>query len=135
MFGFVLAAATLAFMVIVFISGTRARQEQEAQMQKSKEHAKRFGERLRYLRDHPEEANEAEKVWLDGINSGKLLEEVKVGGSCPYCGSTNIQAVKKGFSAGKAIVGGAIAGPVGLAAGAIGSNKIERVCINCGKTF
>lgn len=54
---------------------------------------------------------------------------------CPYCGSTQIQAVKKGFSGGKAVVGGLIAGPIGLAAGAIGSGDIERVCLNCGKKF
>ena len=61
----------------------------------------------------------------------KVQEPVK----CPYCGSTQIQAVRKGFSGGKAIIGGIVAGPIGLAAGAIGSDKIERFCLNCGHKF
>lgn len=54
---------------------------------------------------------------------------------CPYCGSHSIQAVKKGFGLGKAAAGGLLLGPVGLFGGVIGSNKIQRVCLNCGKKF
>ena len=52
---------------------------------------------------------------------------------CPYCGSTNIQIAKKGFSAGKAFVGAALAGPIGILGGAVGANGIERVCVSCGR--
>lgn len=55
--------------------------------------------------------------------------------SCPYCGSTSIQAIKKGFGLGKAVTGGILLGPVGLLGGAIGSNEIQRVCLNCGRKF
>lgn len=54
---------------------------------------------------------------------------------CPGCGSTNITMVKKGFSVGKAAAGGLLLGPVGVLGGAIGSNKIERVCMKCKRKF
>lgn len=54
---------------------------------------------------------------------------------CPKCGSTSITVMKKGFGVGKSLIGGAVAGPVGLLAGGIGANKVQRVCINCGHKF
>lgn len=51
---------------------------------------------------------------------------------CPKCGSTSISADKKGFGIGKAVVGAAVAGPVGLVAGNIGSKKVLITCLNCG---
>lgn len=54
---------------------------------------------------------------------------------CPKCGSTSLSANKKGFGVGKAIVGGVLTGGVGLAAGAIGKNKVEVTCLKCGKQF
>ena len=39
---------------------------------------------------------------------------------CPKCGSTQIQAMKRGWK---------------LTTGLIGSNKIERVCLNCKHKF
>ena len=55
--------------------------------------------------------------------------------TCPKCGSDQISANKKGFSAGKAVVGGLLTGGIGLAAGAIGSGKIKITCLNCGNEF
>lgn len=54
---------------------------------------------------------------------------------CPKCGSTQITAGKKGFSVGKAIVGDLVAGPEGLLAGNIGSNKVIVTCLKCGHTW
>lgn len=54
---------------------------------------------------------------------------------CPKCGSTQIQAMKQGFGLGKAAVGGLLLGPVGLLGGAVGSNKIRRICLNCKHKF
>jgi len=54
---------------------------------------------------------------------------------CPKCGSTSIQVLKRGFSGGHAVAGALLLGPVGLAAGAIGSGDIQRVCANCGHKF
>lgn len=51
---------------------------------------------------------------------------------CPRCGSTSISANKKGFGIGKAVVGAAIAGPLGLMAGNIGAKKVRVTCLNCG---
>lgn len=54
---------------------------------------------------------------------------------CPYCGSQHVVAGQKGFSAGKAIAGDIIAGPIGLLAGFHGSNDIVLTCIKCGTKF
>ncbi len=54
---------------------------------------------------------------------------------CPYCGSRDIQMVKKGFGVGKAVAGAVLLGPVGILGGAIGSNKMQRVCVSCGRKF
>lgn len=51
---------------------------------------------------------------------------------CPKCGSTSITVVKKGFGFGKAFAGSLLVGPVGLFAGGIGANKVQRVCLSCG---
>ncbi|MFC4261901.1 hypothetical protein ACFOWM_03360 [Ferruginibacter yonginensis] len=55
--------------------------------------------------------------------------------SCPKCGSDQFHSDKKGFSAGKAIGGALLTGGIGLAAGAIGSNKIIITCLNCGNQY
>lgn len=54
---------------------------------------------------------------------------------CPKCGSSQISANKKGFSAGKAVAGAVIAGGIGLAAGSIGSDKVIITCLKCGHQF
>ncbi|MDV7719027.1 hypothetical protein GA840_04080 [Pediococcus ethanolidurans] len=59
---------------------------------------------------------------------------------CPKCGSKNLQIVgnhRKGFSVGKAVVGGALTGGVGTLAGFAGKKgkKTDMICMNCGKTF
>ncbi len=51
---------------------------------------------------------------------------------CPKCGSTSISADKKGFGVGKAVIGAAVAGPLGLAAGNVGAKKVRVTCLKCG---
>ena len=51
---------------------------------------------------------------------------------CPKCGSTSLSANKKGFGIGKAVVGSAIIGPIGLVAGNKGAKKVRITCLNCG---
>lgn len=51
---------------------------------------------------------------------------------CPKCGSTSIAANQKGFGIGKAVVGAAVAGPLGLMAGNVGAKKVYITCLNCG---
>lgn len=54
---------------------------------------------------------------------------------CPKCKIGNLKAVgerKGGFSGGKAVLGAVIAGPIGLAAGALGKKKTLYVCTRCG---
>lgn len=54
---------------------------------------------------------------------------------CPKCGSNQIIANKKGFSGGKALVGGLLTGGVGLLAGTIGSSKMIITCLQCGYKY
>lgn len=54
---------------------------------------------------------------------------------CPRCGSTSLTANKKGFGAGKAVVGAVLVGPYGLLAGGLGSGKVTITCLNCGYKF
>lgn len=54
---------------------------------------------------------------------------------CPKCSSTQIHADKKGYSAGKAAAGVILTGGIGLAAGAIGKNKVIITCLKCGNQF
>lgn len=53
---------------------------------------------------------------------------------CPKCGSSSISPVSErqgGVSAKKALIGTVIAGPVGLAAGALGKKKVLYQCSSC----
>ena len=56
---------------------------------------------------------------------------------CPKCGSTQIHVHERGFKTGRAIAGGLLTGNilVAAAAGAVGKNKIELVCLKCGHKF
>ena len=51
---------------------------------------------------------------------------------CPKCGSTSLSANKKGFGIGKAVVGAALTGGIGLIVGNIGAKKVWVTCLNCG---
>jgi rubrerythrin len=60
----------------------------------------------------------------------------KAPNKCPMCKEvTNWKKVdtqKKGFSVGKAAVGGVLLGPIGLIGGALGKKKSAYYCGNCG---
>jgi len=51
---------------------------------------------------------------------------------CPRCGSTQLHTGDKGFSLGKAAIGGILIGAVGLLGGLIGSKKTMITCLKCG---
>ena len=54
---------------------------------------------------------------------------------CPYCGSSQLSANKKGFGAGKALTGAVLTGGIGLLAGFIGSGNVKITCLKCGKVL
>ena len=55
---------------------------------------------------------------------------------CPMCNNSvtwkKVDTSKKGFSVGKAAVGGVLLGPVGLLGGALGKKKSTYYCGQCG---
>ena len=56
---------------------------------------------------------------------------------CPKCGKGYLRAIGErtgGFSGKKAILGVALVGAVGVAAGALGKKKTSYQCVNCGYT-
>lgn len=56
---------------------------------------------------------------------------------CPKCHMDMLEAMGEktgGFSAGKAAIGAVVAGPIGLAAGALGKKKTIYRCPKCGYT-
>ena len=58
--------------------------------------------------------------------------------ACPKCKVGMMSKMGErtgGFSGGKAVVGAVIAGPIGLAAGALGRKKVTYVCDRCGYTI
>lgn len=81
--------------------------------------AKRVAEQAEALR----EAQRLQQLERDGIPY------------CPKCHSTSLSAHKKGFGFGKAVVGVLVAGPIGLAAGGLGSGKVKVTCLKCGHQF
>lgn len=54
---------------------------------------------------------------------------------CPKCRSEQISSGTKGFSLGKAAVGGVLLGGVGLLGGVIGSKKVVLNCMSCGNRW
>ena len=66
-----------------------------------------------------------------------MAQPINEGSPCPRCMIGYMRSIgerKGGFSGGKALVGAAIAGPIGLAAGALGKKKITYACNRCGYT-
>ena len=55
---------------------------------------------------------------------------------CPMCGESlmwkQVDTQKKGFSVGKAALGGILLGPVGLIGGALGKKKVWYASGKCG---
>ena len=54
---------------------------------------------------------------------------------CPKCHSSSLSANKKGFGIGKAVVGAALTGGIGLTAGNIGARKVRLTCMKCGYSW
>lgn len=46
-----------------------------------------------------------------------------------------LRSIKQRFGIGKAVIGGSIAGPIGLITGNLGAKKVYVTCLNCGKKF
>jgi hypothetical protein len=91
-----------------------------------------FGESLKVQISHETTKAKSKKEELHD----KLAEYDRLGiPYCPKCYSTSLTANKKGFGVGKAVIGAFVAGPIGLVAGNIGSQKVKVTCLNCGHQF
>lgn len=84
----------------------------------------------------PEKASEHQKPQPSKhqIVKDRIKENHAAGiACCPKCGSTSLSANKKGFGAGKALVGMAVTGGLlGAVAGNIGAKKTVVTCLSCG---
>lgn len=76
-----------------------------------------------------------EQLILQGKIQKQQEREYKKTAKCPRCGSTSLSGNKKGFGIGKAVVGAALTGGIGLIAGNIGAKKVRITCLKCGKQF
>ena len=72
---------------------------------------------------------------LQQIQIMQQQQQFEAQAKCPKCGSVSLSGSKQGFGIGKAVVGAALVGGVGLLAGGIGSNKTVVTCLNCGYKF
>lgn len=66
---------------------------------------------------------------LAGVTSGSKTPK------CPKCRSTQITYGGNRISLGRAVVGGAVAGPAGATLGGLTGKKGYAVCLNCGKRW
>ena len=71
------------------------------------------------------------------LSKRQRIKENKKNGiaCCPKCGSTSLTANKKGFGVGKAVIGTAVDGPIGLVSGNKGAKKVRITCLNCGNQW
>jgi len=79
-------------------------------------------------------ADAANEAGAKGIEKANRKNELERSGQvyCPKCLSTSISADKKGYGVGKAVVGAALFGGIGLTAGNIGAKKVICTCLKCG---
>jgi len=67
-----------------------------------------------------------------------VMARVYSGMTCPHCRKGFMREIgvrTGGFSGGKAVLGAVLAGPIGLAAGALGKKKVTYMCKECGYTI
>ncbi len=91
-----------------------------------------FGKKLSYRQGSSRNYNYIQKNELKE-HIAKMDREGIV--YCPKCYSTSLSANKKGFGVGKAVVGAALTGGIGLIAGNIGAKKVRVTCLKCGHQF
>jgi len=82
-----------------------------------------------------DDATRAKELRIQREMLAQQKREFAAMAKCPRCGSTSLSGNKKGFGIGKAVVGAAVAGPLGLMAGNIGARKVWVTCLRCGKRF
>ena len=102
-------------------------------MGKAWELTKKFG---RALAADAEKQNNKNKYVKAQKQTAKDVKHNKAPDTCPACKSATqwklVGNPKQGFSVGKAAAGALIAGPIGVAGGALGKKKHAYVCGNCG---
>lgn len=97
-----------------------------------KKNREKYEELYQFLLEHSsaDPSDPAMLIEIIDPSNKKITSNTRV--CCPRCGSTQISANQRGFSATNAIIGAAAIGTVGLAAGVIGSKKVTVTCLNCG---
>ncbi len=83
--------------------------------------------------DPKEQAKIAREI--NAAKNAKMKEQAEKPVTCPRCGSGQLTVQRKGFGWGKALIGGALTGGIGLIAGFHGSSKVLITCLKCGNQF
>ena len=80
---------------------------------------------------------QVQKAQLAELRTANRLQrqQMNAQAKCPRCGCTSLSGNKKGFGIGKAVLGAAVVGPIGLVAGNLGAKKVRVTCMRCGKQF
>jgi hypothetical protein len=87
------------------------------------------------LKNQVNEINDTNDAKTKAIKDKKIAMDEQGIAYCPKCLSVSVQPMKKGFSFGKAVVGGVLTGGIGIVAGSIGANKIKMHCNKCGYKY
>lgn len=126
---------------IVVTSSTKSKTAAQ-QMIEDANKAREYEKSKRYVPAHTiasslEAFDDSKPSWYPGKKKDDRKEkiaELDASGQvyCPKCLSTSISGDKKGFGIGKAVIGAAAFGGIGLTAGNIGSKKAICTCLKCG---
>ena len=108
--------------------GVTLSSDESAQAEKKKSFWDKLKEQTKDIAKREVEKQQTEKERIAKLDADGIAY-------CPRCHSTSLSANKKGFGIGKALIGGALTGGIGLIAGNIGAKKVRVTCLKCGYQF
>lgn len=93
-----------------------------------------YGKNLNFSENRKLKREQEAKKFRELETKKRKLDEQNVA-YCPKCGSTSLNAGKKGLDIGSSILGASLFGTIGLMAGAGDTESIKVTCLKCGHQF